>query len=170
VGVPVGYQAGAHSGQATTSTMGTARGWPVGHPFEKRVGVPSKGTEQGWPLGFIVGMQAGPSITRGTAATVPQSHGDTDGREQARKSKRKSPPPDGFGRPNPPLKPNFGGLPSPHRQCRVPTKGKPTSLHMQPQLPTDVHPFTPTLKEWKHGIEVDCGPDWAWDVIKVAVM
>ncbi len=33
----------------------------------------------------------------------------------------------------------------------------------------DVHPFTPTLKEWRHGIEVDCGPDWTWDVIKAAV-
>ncbi len=159
VGVPVGSQAGAHGRQATTSTMGTARGWPVGHPFEKRVGVPSKGTEQGWPLGINDGTQAGPSITRGVAATVPQSRGDTDGREQARKSKRKSPPLDGFGRPNSPPKPNFGGLPSPHRQCRAPTKGKPTSL-MQPQPLADVHPLTPTLKEWRHGIEMDCRPDW----------
>ena len=169
MGVPVGSQAGAHGGQATTSTMGTAWGWPVGHPFEKRVGVPSKGTEGGWPLGFNDGTQAGPSITRGTAATVPQSRGDTDGRERARKSKRKSPPPDKFGRQNLPPKPNFGGLPSPHRQCRAPTKGKPASL-MQPQPLADVHPFTPTLKEWRHGIEVDCGPDWTWDVIKAAVM
>jgi hypothetical protein len=115
VGVPVGSQAGAHNGQATTSTMGTARGWPVGHPVEKRLGVPSKGTEQGWPLGFTEGMQAGPSITRGTAATVPQYRGDTDGREQARKSKRKSPPLDEFGRLDLPPKPNFGGLTSPHR-------------------------------------------------------
>jgi hypothetical protein len=67
VGVPVGSQAGAHGGQATTSTMGTAQGWPVGHPFEKRVGVSSKSTEQGWSLGFTVGTQAGPSINRGTA-------------------------------------------------------------------------------------------------------
>jgi hypothetical protein len=169
VGVPVGSQAGAHGGQATTSMIGTAQGWPVGHPSEKQVGVPSKGTEQGWPLGFTDGTQAGPSITRGTAATVPQSHGDTDGREQARKSKKKSPPPDKFGRPNPPPKPNFGGLPSPHRQCRAPTKGKPTSL-MQPQPLANVHPFMPTLKEWKHGIEVDCGPDWTWDVIEAAVV
>jgi hypothetical protein len=71
VGVPVGSQAGAHGRQATTSMMGTAWGWPVGNPFEKRVGVPSKSTEQGWSLGFTVGMQAGPSITRGTAATMP---------------------------------------------------------------------------------------------------
>ncbi len=33
-----------------------------------------------------------------------------------------------------------------------------------------MHPFTPTLKEWKHGIEVDCGPDWIWDVIKAAIV
>jgi hypothetical protein len=32
-----------------------------------------------------------------------------------------------------------------------------------------VHPFTPTLKEWRHGIEGDCGPDWTWDVIEAAV-
>ncbi len=100
---------------------------------------------------------------------MPQSCGDTDGRERACKSKRKSPPPDEFGRPNPPPKPNFEGLPNPHRQCRAPTKGKPTSL-MQPQPLADVHPFTPTLKEWKHGIEVDCGPDWTLDVIKAAVV
>ncbi len=28
----------------------------------------------------------------------------------------------------------------------------------------------PTLKEWKHGIEVDCGPDWTWDVIEAAIV
>jgi hypothetical protein len=122
-GGPVGSQVGAHGGQTTTSMMGTAWGWPVGHPFEKRVGVPSKGTEQGWLLRFTDGTQAGPSITRGTSATVLQSRGDTGGREQAHKSKRKSPPPDKFGRPNPPPKPNFGGLLSQIRECRAPTKG-----------------------------------------------
>ena len=45
---------------------------------------------------------------------------------------------------------------------------KPTSL-MQPQLLAEVHPFTPTLKKWRHGIEVDCGPDWSWEVIELAV-
>ncbi len=40
---------------------------------------------------------------------------------------------------------------------------------MQPQPLADVHPFTPTLKEWRHGIEVDCGPDWTWEVIKAAI-
>jgi hypothetical protein len=47
-------------------------------------------------------------------------------------------------------------------------KGKPKSL-MQPQPLAEVHPFTPTLQEWQHGIEVDCGPDWSWDVIEAAV-
>jgi hypothetical protein len=45
---------------------------------------------------------------------------------------------------------------------------KPTSL-MQPQPLAAAHPFTPTLKSWRHGIEVDCGPDWSWDVIEAAV-
>ncbi len=40
---------------------------------------------------------------------------------------------------------------------------------MQPQTLANGHPFTPTLKEWRHGIEVDCGPDWTWDVIEAAV-
>ena len=40
---------------------------------------------------------------------------------------------------------------------------------MQPQPLANVHPFTLTLKEWRHGIEVDCGPDWAWDVIEATV-
>ena len=31
------------------------------------------------------------------------------------------------------------------------------------------HPFTPTLNKWQHGIEVDCGPDWAWEIIEAAV-
>ena len=40
---------------------------------------------------------------------------------------------------------------------------------MQPQPPAEVHPFTPTLKKWRHGIPVDCGPDWDWDVITASV-
>jgi hypothetical protein len=42
-------------------------------------------------------------------------------------------------------------------------------LLMQPQPLADVHPFTPTLKKWRHGIPVDCGPDLDWDVITAAV-
>jgi hypothetical protein len=40
---------------------------------------------------------------------------------------------------------------------------------MHPQPLAKVHPLTPTLKEWRHGIPVDCGPDWNWDVITTAV-
>jgi hypothetical protein len=40
---------------------------------------------------------------------------------------------------------------------------------MHPQPLAEVHPFTPTLKEWRHGIPVDCGPDWDWDIIAAAV-
>ncbi len=43
------------------------------------------------------------------------------------------------------------------------------TLLMQPQPLAKVQPFTPTLKEWRHGIPVDCGPDWNWYVITAAV-
>jgi hypothetical protein len=48
------------------------------------------------------------------------------------------------------------------------TQGKLTSL-MQPQPLSGVHPFTPTMNKWRHGIEVDCGPDWSWDVVEAAI-
>ena len=48
------------------------------------------------------------------------------------------------------------------------SQGKPTSL-MQPQPLSVVHLFTPTLNKWRHGIEVDCGPDWSWEVVEAAV-
>jgi hypothetical protein len=41
---------------------------------------------------------------------------------------------------------------------------------MQPQPLAGVHPFSPTLQEWDHGIPVDCGSDWEWGVIKAAVL
>ena len=41
---------------------------------------------------------------------------------------------------------------------------------MQPQRLAEVHPFAPTLQRWRHGISVDCGQDWSWDVIESAVM
>jgi hypothetical protein len=25
------------------------------------------------------------------------------------------------------------------------------------------------MKQWHHGIKVDCGPDWSWDTIKAAI-
>ncbi len=40
---------------------------------------------------------------------------------------------------------------------------------MQPQPLADVHLFSPTMKQWRHGIVVDCGLDWSWDVIEAAV-
>jgi hypothetical protein len=59
----------------------------------------------------------------------------------------------------PPPKPNLPEMVS---------KGKPKSL-MQPQPLAEVHSFTPTLTEWQHGINVDCGPNWSWEVIEAAV-
>jgi hypothetical protein len=47
-------------------------------------------------------------------------------------------------------------------------QGKHTSL-MQSQPLAGIHPFTPTLRKWEHGIPVDCGLDWDWNVIKAAV-
>jgi hypothetical protein len=40
---------------------------------------------------------------------------------------------------------------------------------MQPQPLADVHPFTPTMMQWCHGIKVDCGPAWSWNAIKAAI-
>jgi hypothetical protein len=34
-------------------------------------------------------------------------------------------------------------------------------LLMQPRPLAGAHPFTPVMKEWRHGIKVDCGPDWS---------
>jgi hypothetical protein len=143
VEVPVGFRARTPGGQTPTSTRGTALGFPFGLP---------------------VGKQVGLSINLGTEAPAQ----DTLAGAQAKKGKRKSPPSDEVMGPPPLPKPNFGVHPGPHGQMSGPTEGKPTSL-MQPQPLADVHPFTPTLKEWRHGIEVDCGPEWTWEVIKAAV-
>jgi hypothetical protein len=59
----------------------------------------------------------------------------------------------------PPPKPNLPEMVS---------KGKPKSL-MQPQPLAEVHPFTPTLTEWQHRINVNCRPNWSWEVIEAAV-
>jgi hypothetical protein len=40
---------------------------------------------------------------------------------------------------------------------------------MQPQPLVKVHLFMHTLQEWRHGILVDCGPNWLWDIIQAAV-
>jgi hypothetical protein len=147
-GVPIGSQAWTPGGQATTSTRGAALGLTVEFP---------------------VGNQVGSAINMGTEAPAPQPRGDTLGRAQAGKGKRKSSSLDEVMRPPLPPKPNFGVLPSPQGQMSAPTEGKPTSL-MQPQPLAEVHPFTLTLKEWMHGIEVDFGPDWKRDVIEAAVV
>ena len=47
-------------------------------------------------------------------------------------------------------------------------KDKSVSL-MQPQHLAHVHPFIEVLHERRDGIAVDCGDDWAWDVIEKAV-
>jgi hypothetical protein len=72
--------------------------------------------------------------------------------------KRKAAPPDKVTGPQPPPKPNFGICTGPHGELNTQPEGKPTSF-MQPQPLADVHPFTHTLKEWRHSIAVDCGPD-----------
>jgi hypothetical protein len=103
-----------------------------------------------------------PPPARGTANV----HAWTSNRRTMRK--RKAAPHDKVTGPQPPPKPNFGICTGPHEELNTQPEGKPTSL-MQPQPLANVHPFTPTLKEWRHGIAVDCGPDWSWDVIKAAV-
>ena len=40
---------------------------------------------------------------------------------------------------------------------------------MRPQPLAEVHLFAPTLKDWQHGIDVNCGPDWEWDGIEAVV-
>jgi hypothetical protein len=136
----------------------------------KTIGTNTRGAEMGLSVGGPIRTHIGSTIPTRAYVSTPQARGDRDNsrRAQARNNKRKSPPPDeGVRSPSPP-KLNFGGLPSPQGQRVGPTECKPTLL-MQPQPLADVHPFTPTLKEWWHGIEVDCGPDWAWDVIETTV-
>jgi hypothetical protein len=48
------------------------------------------------------------------------------------------------------------------------SQGKPTLL-MQPQPLSVGHPFTTILNKWRHGIEVDCGSDWTWEVVEAAI-
>jgi hypothetical protein len=82
--------------------------------------------------------------------------------------KWKAAPPNKVTEPQPPPKPNFGMRIGPHGEMNTQPEGKPTLL-MQPQPLADVHPFMPMLKKWRHGIAVDCGPDWSWYVIEAAV-
>jgi hypothetical protein len=74
----------------------------------------------------------------------------------ARAKKRKALPPDTVPPKKPPPKPNLDS-----RRVKAvasaifATKRKPTSL-MQPQPLAEVHPFTPTLKGWRHGSVIGC--------------
>ena len=115
--------------------------------------------------------------------------------DRQKSSKRRSNAPDDRPRPRPPPKPNSVRQASPGKTAMavaalaasvasyqnpnfVPRRiaaaraeapqGKPTSL-MQPQPLSAVHPFTPTLNKWRHGIEVDCGPDWSWDLVEAGI-
>ncbi len=107
-----------------------------------------------------MGLPLGQTLGEGLGA------GSTPG---ARAKKRKASPPDTVPSKKPPPKPNLDS-----RRVKAVasatfvTKGKPTSL-MQPQPLAEVHPFMPTLKGWQHGINMDCGPDWDWEVIEAAV-
>ena len=150
LGLPVGRLAGKGVG-----TVGTAANTPL--------------AAVGSPLGRPVRGRRGPASTVTPTAPAPLALGGTDTRVPQRpSSKRKSPLAAEAMRPPPPPKPNFDGIARAREQWSAPPEGKPTSL-MQPQPLAAVHPFTPTLNEWRHGIQVDCGPSWSWDVIEAAV-
>ena len=40
---------------------------------------------------------------------------------------------------------------------------------MSPKASINLHPFAGTLKSWEKGVPVDCGPDWDWATVEVAV-
>ncbi len=127
---------------AVLGTRADQRTVPPGQYKSPRVGLPA-----GQTLGEVLGADSMP----GTRA-----------------KKRKVSSPDTVPPKKPPPKPNLDS-----RRVKAvasatfTTKVKPTSL-MQPQPLVEVPPFTPTLKGWRHGIDVDCGPDWDWEVIEAA--
>ena len=161
----------------------------TGHTHDKERGKSSLvGSQVGGSNVSQVGSQVGQEPGPQPAPQVGPTPAPT-----ASTPKRKPPAPTDVPRPRPPPKP--GARPSPSLASRavqalaataatsqnihfVPRhlatdrsdfpQGKPTSL-MQPQPLSAVHPFTPTLNKWRHGIEVDCGPDWSWDVVEAAV-
>jgi hypothetical protein len=131
---------------------------------EKRfpVGGDQGATPPGNPTGKQMGLPVGNPLGEGSGTQVKLP--------SAKKSDRKGPaatPCIVPGKKLPP-KPNLGNWGGNYFAAPESTKGKPTSL-MQPQPLAEVHPFAYTLKEWQQGIEVDCGPDWARDVIEAAV-
>jgi hypothetical protein len=121
-------------------------------------GATPPGKPSGKQLGSPVGKPLGEGT--GTRVTLPS----------AMKSDRKRPAatPRIVPGEKPPPKPNMGNRGDNYFVAPEPTEGKSTSL-MQPQPLAEVHPFAPTLKEWQHGVEVDCSPNWAWDVIEATV-
>ena len=132
------------------------------------------------PRQFPSGPPSGvPSDLGGTA---PEQAEQVDVHRRARQRGRAgSKAPDDTQRPAPTTPPTARPPPKPNRagpEATVPVRsatnpenfpqGKHTSL-MQPQPLAGVHPFAPTLREWAHGIPVDCGPNWEWSVIEAAV-
>ena len=140
--------------EANIGTKRPEKRFPAGG--DQRAPPPGKST--GKRMGLPVGKTLGEGL--GTQVKLPS----------AKKSDRKRPAatPRIVPGEKPPPKPNLGNRGGTYFAAPEPTEGKPTSL-MQPQPLAEVHPFVSTLKEWQQGIEVDCGPDWAWDVIEAAV-
>ena len=165
--------------QPRRSTAGLPVGRPVGLPVGRPVGQPDQITAHGGTLeGHPGTIEQSPTTATARSSTRKREHAET------------------VRRPKPPPKPNItvrnpppcihpdalAALAVHEAQSTVaftprrlmeplppePEGKKPTSL-MQPQPLAAAHPFTPTLKSWRHGIEVDCGPDWSWDVIEAAV-
>ena len=157
--------------QPCRSTAGLPVGRPVGQPDQI---TERAGTSEGHP-GTI---QQSPTTATPTSSTRKREHSETVRRP-------KPPPKPNISVRNPPPSIHPDALAalavceaqstvafSPRRLMEPlppePEGKKPTSL-MQPQPLAAAHPFTPTLKSWRHGTEVDCGPDWSWDIIEAAV-
>ena len=158
-------RAGRKSGEETVRSdkeKSQAVTWQMDHQVHARARNRTA-AERGQPSGsrdVRRGANGRPQLTNrpfGDEAAPRPPTSTTKG--EPRTNKRKSEPPKKVEEARPPPKPN---LP------KKGIKGKPKSL-MQPQPLAGVHPFTPTLKKWQHGINVDCGPDWSWDVIQAAV-
>jgi len=185
-----GVSAGDRSG--VTTTRGTALGLPLGVHVGKRGGN-ARAAALGSPVGFH-GGQPTPALAAPADIedNIRRPPADIHARARRAKDAKRKNPPDIVDAGLPPKKPNriaTRGVPTVYpdamkavgdserarrdgtsvpRSLIARPEGKPTSL-MQPQPLAGVHPFTPTLTAWRHGIEVDCGPDWTWDVIEAAV-
>ena len=113
------------------------------------------------------------AVPADNANKSPEHPAGIHARARTRRDGKQKSPPDIVDAGRPPKEPN-----------RVPTRVVPTilakpmleqssqgeqTLLMHPQPLAEVHPFTPTMKVWRHGIPVDCSPDWQWDVITATV-